>query len=146
MNISRVTHSEQETQALANEITGIFGRKVCYALYGNLGAGKTCFVQGLAKALGINAIVSSPTFTIVNEYRSSDGTRLIHADLYRLSGPEELENIGWSDYIDSGDTIAVEWPERATGEFPPNTVKISISIGTNPNDRFFEISATTEGG
>ena len=94
--ITKTTSSAAETQALAYELVARVKGNPIIALYGDLGAGKTCFVQGLASALGIKATVCSPTFTIVNEY-ISDGTprkRLNHADLYRLSGPEELETIG----------------------------------------------------
>ena len=139
--ITKTTSSAAETQALAYELVARVKGNPIIALYGDLGAGKTCFVQGLASALGIKATVCSPTFTIVNEY-ISDGPprkRLIHADLYRLSGPEELETIGWDDYVRSGDAMAVEWPDRAEGEFPSNVITVDIRIGDSPDERIFNI-------
>jgi tRNA threonylcarbamoyl adenosine modification protein YjeE len=140
--ITKTTSSAAETQALAYELVSRLKSNPIIALYGDLGAGKTCFVQGLASALGIKATVCSPTFTIVNEYieEGSPRKRLIHADLYRLSGPEELETIGWDDYIRSGDAMAVEWPDRAEGEFPPNVITIDIRIGESSDERVFNIT------
>lgn len=141
MTISRITRNEIETQAFAADLTKRFGDHPFYALKGDLGAGKTCFVQGLAVAMGIKAAVYSPTFTIINEYYGTNGARLIHADLYRLSGPEELDSIGWDDYLDSGDAMAVEWPERAVGELPARTITIELQIGRSPQDRLFRVHA-----
>ena len=140
--ITKTTNSAAETQALAYELVSRYKSNPIIALYGDLGAGKTCFVQGLASALGIKAAACSPTFTIVNEYieEGPPRKRLIHADLYRLSGPEELETIGWDDYIRSGDAMAVEWPDRAEGEFPPNVITIDIRIGDNADERIFNIT------
>lgn len=140
--ITKTTTSAAETQALAYELVARLKSPPIIALYGDLGAGKTCFVQGLAAALGIRAAACSPTFTIVNEYieEGPPRKRLIHADLYRLSGPEELETIGWDDYICSGDAMAVEWPDRAEGEFPPNVITIDIRIGDTVDERIFNIT------
>lgn len=135
----RTTSNETETQFLAAELCQQFGARAFYALKGGLGSGKTCFVQGLASALGIHAAVCSPTFTIANEYISEDSRRLIHLDLYRLSGPEELESIGWDDYLDSGDAMAVEWPERAKGELPKQTIFVEFKIGTSPDERIITV-------
>ena len=139
MKIIRTTSNEIETQALAAELCQQFGTHACYALKGDLGSGKTCFVQGLASALGINAAVCSPTFTIANEYIGENNLRLIHLDLYRLSGPEELESIGWDDYLDSGDAMAVEWPERAKDELPEHTILVAFQMGASPDERTITI-------
>ena len=141
MKIQRTTENEIETQAFAKELAQTFGKNAFYALKGDLGAGKTCFVQGLAAAIGIQAAVYSPTFTIANEYHGPQGTRLIHVDLYRLAGPEELDSIGWDDYLDSGDAMAVEWPERAGNELPDRTITVEIKIGQTPDQRLFTVSA-----
>jgi len=94
------------------------------AIYGQLGAGKTAFVRGLAKGLRIDACVSSPTFTIVNEY---DGViPLFHFDMYRLNGENELFDVGWDDYLDRGGICAVEWSEHTPGAFPPETITVRI--------------------
>lgn len=140
MRFSETTKNEVETQALAKKLLRFFGPKTIYALHGDLGAGKTCLVQGLVAALGIREPVCSPTFTIANEYNGADGTRFIHVDLYRLRGPDDLVSIGWDDYLDSGDAMAVEWPERAGDQIPANAVCIDIRIGSAPGERIFTIS------
>ena len=94
------------------------------AFHGDLGAGKTVFVRGLAAGLGLDARVTSPTFTIVNEY---DGKiPLFHFDMYRLSGSDELFEIGWEDYLSRGGICAVEWSEITEDAFPENTINIHI--------------------
>ena len=94
------------------------------AFHGDLGAGKTVFVRGLAEGLGLDARVTSPTFTIVNEY---DGKiPLFHFDMYRLSGSDELFEIGWEDYLTRGGICAVEWSEITEDAFPDNTINIYI--------------------
>ena len=137
----RAAHGVRETQDFAREVAAAFGPRALYALEGDLGAGKTCFVQGLCDGLGIRAAVSSPTFAIANEYRDeSSGRRFLPLDLYRLSGPDELDTIGWDDYLDSGDPMAVEWPERAAGRLPPGAVRVRLSVGPGPDDRTIEVS------
>ena len=95
------------------------------AMRGDLGAGKTVFVRGLAAGLGLSARVTSPTFTIVNEY---DGRiPLFHFDMYRLSSSDELFDIGWEDYLGRGGVCAVEWSERVTDALPQDTVFVDIA-------------------
>ncbi len=133
------TSGAAETQALAQMLAGLAPPHPLFALRGGLGAGKTCFVQGLCTGLGIQAFVTSPTFAVANEYRYQ-GRRLIHLDLYRLSGPDELDSIGWDEYVDSGDPMAVEWPERAGDLLPPGRVVIiDIATGPGENDRTFTV-------
>ena len=129
------------TFRIARDLLAECGPGAVLALHGELGAGKTSFVQGLARALGIDAAVCSPTFTLVNEYRGRDGARLVHIDLYRLAGPDDLDAIGWDDYLDSGDAMAVEWPERAGGELPPRAIFVDIRIGDAPDERRFHVTA-----
>ena len=137
--LSCVSHSVLDTRRFAAEVVAAFGPSARYALWGDLGAGKTCFVQGLCDALGLGVAAASPTFAIVNEYREKSGLRrFLHMDLYRLSGPMDLESIGWDDYLDSGDPLAVEWPERA-GEFlPDDVVNVRFGIGPGDDDRTIE--------
>ncbi len=110
-----ITHSEKETEALGESLASEFKDGTVLAMYGDLGAGKTAFVRGLAKGMGLSCRVSSPTFTIVNEY---EGEReLIHFDMYRLSSSDELFDIGWEDYLARGAVCAVEWSENVDDAF-----------------------------
>ncbi len=107
-----LTHSPTETEQVGQALAAQLTAGTVLALRGDLGAGKTAFTRGLARGLGYERAVTSPTFTIVNEY---EGGRLplFHFDLYRLSSPDELWDIGWEDYLDRGGVCAVEWSERA---------------------------------
>ena len=111
--------SVEETWALAREFAKELkpGDVVC--LEGDLGAGKTTFTQGLAAALGVKGRVTSPTFCIVQEHRG-ERNFLVHMDLYRLNGEDDVVAIGWEDYLAEGAILAVEWPERAGGLIPPD--------------------------
>ena len=111
------------------------------ALSGDLGAGKTAFVRGLAEALGCRGRVTSPTFTIVNEYPGD--LPLFHFDMYRLSGSDDLFEIGWEDYLERGGVCAVEWSELVPDAFPPDTIRVSIDkTGSDTRD----ITITFPGG
>lgn len=118
---------EADTMALARRLAVRLAPGTVVALSGELGAGKTCFVRGLAEGLGLPArSVSSPTFVIVHEYDS----RLIHIDAYRLSGPDDLESIGWEEMLDRARAvIALEWPERIAGALPAARIDVRIAHG-----------------
>ena len=137
---TRISFGEAQTRAVAAELVRASPPGSFFALYGELGAGKTCFVQGVAHALGIRDAVTSPTFAIANEYHLAGKPVLIHIDLYRLSGPRELGSIGWDDYLDSGATMAVEWPERAENELPPAAIRVHIRQLPGSDTREIEIS------
>ncbi len=119
-----VTNSERETEQVGRELAVTLSPGSVVALYGDLGAGKTAFVRGLAEGLGIDGSVSSPTFTIVNEYRGR--IPLFHFDMYRLSGSDELFEIGWEDYLDRGGVCAVEWSENVEDAFFEDTIRVRI--------------------
>ena len=106
-----ITHSPEETAALGARLAEKLGPGAVVAFTGDLGAGKTAFVSGMARGLGIPDRVTSPTFTIVNEY---EGGRLplFHFDMYRLGSADELFDIGWEDYLTRGGICAVEWSEN----------------------------------
>ena len=108
------THSAAETEALGERLAARLTGGEVIAYTGDLGAGKTAFTRGLARGLGITDRVTSPTFTIVNEY---EGGRLplFHFDMYRLSSSDELYDIGWEDYLERGGVCAVEWSENVPG-------------------------------
>ena len=117
-----ITHSERETEAAGAALAAKLPDGAVVAMYGELGSGKTAFVRGMARGMGIGCRVSSPTFTIVNEY---EGERtLIHFDMYRLGSAEELWDIGWDDYLDRGAVCAVEWSENVQDAFTGNEVTV----------------------
>lgn len=119
-----ITHGETETEALAESLAREIKDGTVLAMYGDLGAGKTAFVRGLARGMGLNCRVSSPTFTIVNEY---EGERtLIHFDMYRLGSSDELFDIGWEDYLSRGAVCAVEWSENVDDAFFGDETVIKI--------------------
>ena len=105
------THSADETQALGQKLASRLVPGDVIAYFGDLGAGKTAFTRGLAQGLGITDPVTSPTYTIVNEYLSGRSP-LFHFDMYRLSSSDELFDIGWEDYLSRGGVCAVEWSEN----------------------------------
>ena len=121
-----VTHSREETEQLGARLADALTGGAVVAFTGGLGAGKTAFVSGMAKALGVEERVTSPTFTIVNEY---EGGRLplFHFDMYRLDSADELFHIGWEDYLARGGVCAVEWSERVSAALPPDTVTVAIA-------------------
>ena len=122
-----ISASDRETEALGEELARRLQPGDVVALYGDLGAGKTAFVRGLARGLEVTEPVSSPTFTIVNEYPGR--LSLFHFDMYRLSGPEELFDIGWEDYLERGGVCATEWSEnveKALLEAPGRLIRVRI--------------------
>lgn len=100
-----------------------FGSSRVFAFHGQMGAGKTTFIHALCDALGVSSTVSSPTFSIINEYGYPEGT-VYHIDLYRLKDEEEAVRAGVEDCLYSGAYCLVEWPERAPGLFPAGTVHV----------------------
>ena len=139
-----VTHSREETEALGEKLAQALRPGTLIAFTGDLGAGKTAFVSGMARALGVEDRVTSPTFTIVNEY---EGGRLplFHFDMYRLDSADELFHIGWEDYLARGGVCAVEWSERIAGALPPGTVTVTISRCPE-NDDWRQITIEGEKG
>ncbi len=107
------TNSPAETEAIGAALGKIIQPGTVVAYTGDLGAGKTAFTRGLARGLGCGDIVTSPTYTIVNEYLSGR-LPLFHFDMYRLASSDDLWDIGWEDYLDRGGVCAVEWSENVT--------------------------------
>ena len=114
----------------AHEFVAQMGDETVYAFYGEMGAGKTTFINALCKELGVeDDTTNSPSFSIINEYRSDTTAELIyHFDLYRLESLEEAFDIGVEDYFDSGALCFLEWPERIEEILPFDTVKVSIVV------------------
>lgn len=108
------------------------------AMFGELGAGKTAFVRGFAGGMGIDADVTSPTFALVNEYRSGE-KKLCHFDMYRISTWDDLYSTGYFDYIDEGVAMIIEWSENIEAVLPEDCIKVTIDKTENPLERKIEI-------
>ena len=120
-----LTHSEAETESLGARLAAALSPGAVVAYRGNLGMGKTAFTRGLGRGLGYPGRITSPTFTIVNEY---EGGRLplFHFDMYRLPDEDALFDIGWEDYLDRGGVCAVEWSEQVAEAMPEGAVFVTI--------------------
>ena len=111
----------------AREFIAAMGDNTVFALYGKMGAGKTTFVKALCQELGVEDVVTSPTFAVINAYRSDIAGELIyHFDFYRIKKLEEVYDMGYEDYFYSGALCFIEWPELVEELLPGNTVKVTI--------------------
>ena len=135
--MTRTTNSPAETEAVGQMLAARLQPGDVVAFRGGLGAGKTAFVRGLARGLGICEPVTSPTYTIVNEYEGR--LPLFHFDLYRLDGIEALEDIGWEDYLARGGVCCLEWSENAP-EAAKHAWIVTISRGGTDQQRIIEIN------
>ena len=121
------SHSVGHTEAIAAELARTLRGGECVALYGDLGAGKTQFVRGLVRELGGNPpAVSSPTFVLLNVY-DSGRLKVFHLDAYRVHGPEDFESIGFSELLDQGGVVVVEWAERVEALLPARRINVRIT-------------------
>ena len=136
--MEHVTNSPEETEALGEMLAGRLEPGTVIAFTGDLGAGKTAFVRGLARGLGVQERVTSPTFTIVNEY---EGGRLplFHFDMYRLGSADELFDIGWEDYLARGGVCAVEWSENVADALDNDCLRVDIRRGEDDDQRIITI-------
>lgn len=134
MNAVYNVDSVEGTWAVAREFAATLVPGAVVVLEGNLGAGKTTFVQGVGAALGVRRPVTSPTFCIVNEYRTARFT-LAHFDLYRLHGPDDVLDLGWEDYLSRGAVVFVEWADRAGELIPAGSVKVAFEYVEGGDDR-----------
>lgn len=132
MEHSIVIRSLDSINAAAGEFLRQIGNHRIIAFYGRMGAGKTTFTTALCRVLGVREdAVSSPTFAIVNEYRSASGEPVFHFDFYRITKIAEALDIGFYDYIDSGCLCFMEWPENIEELLPEETLKVSISVSAD---------------
>ena len=128
MKSIRITSLENIHEA-AKEFVEEMGDYTVFAFYGNMGAGKTTFINALCEALGVEDITHSPSFSIINEYRSESTAELIyHFDCYRLENEDEAYDIGVEDYFDSGAVCLIEWPERIENLLPADTVAVHVTV------------------
>lgn len=142
MTMEIITHTPEETELVGKALAKTLTSGSVVALYGDLGAGKTAFVRGMARGLGSSDRVTSPTFTIVNEY--SGTLELFHFDMYRLRSSDELFGIGWEDYRARGGVCVVEWSENVSDAFDGSETKVTIDKLTE-TDRKITVEAPQEG-
>ena len=134
----RIENLEQLPQAVTQFIEAMDDRTV-YAFRGEMGAGKTTFITELCRQLGVDDVANSPTFAIVNEYRSDTTAELIyHFDFYRIEEIEEVFDLGYEEYFYSGDLCLVEWPEKIEPLLPDDAMTVRITVGEDEH-RIFEI-------
>lgn len=132
-----ISKSPEETQALAASLLATLGKGTVLALHGELGSGKTCFVQGLASALGVRQAVTSPTFTLINEYAGR--WPLYHIDLYRVHRAGDLASLGLDDYLEPDGITVIEWAERAADLLPESAIHLYFETLPDPDTRSIAI-------
>ena len=110
----------------ARKFVAAMGDNTVFAFYGKMGAGKTTFIKAVCECLGVTDVINSPTFAIVNEYRSDSGELIYHFDFYRIKKLEEVYDMGYEDYFYSGALCFIEWPELVEELLPTDAVKVSI--------------------
>lgn len=120
-----------DIQQAAEKLLPLIAKNNVLAFHGAMGAGKTTFIHALTEQMGVKDHVSSPTYSIINEYATVSGKKIWHLDLYRLRDEAEAIQAGVEDCLYSGDSCFVEWPEKASGIFPPETLHINIEVGDN---------------
>ena len=124
----RLCATEEDTRQAAQDLAACLGTHAVLSLEGPMGAGKTCFVKGLAKALGCDTReVSSPTFTLIHEYHGGR-LLLVHMDLYRIESSADLAPLGFDDYLAGDGIVAIEWGGKFAEELPPHTLRLVFSI------------------
>ncbi|MCI2081816.1 MAG: tRNA (adenosine(37)-N6)-threonylcarbamoyltransferase complex ATPase subunit type 1 TsaE [Bacteroidales bacterium] len=128
-----VIRNLEDLDRAAKEFMGKIGNNRIIAFYGSMGAGKTTFITAFCKALGVKDVVNSPTFTIVNEYRTDKGRSVYHFDFYRINKISEAQDIGFEEYLYDTDGICViEWPEIVEELLPDETLRVHIAV--NPDE------------
>lgn len=110
----------------AKEFVKEMGEGKVFAFYGKMGAGKTTFIKALCEALGVEDVITSPTFAIINEYTDGKGDPIYHFDFYRIKKLEEVYDMGYEDYFYSGNLCLLEWPELIEDILPENVIKVTI--------------------
>lgn len=133
-----ISHSPEETEALAEKLAGTLAPGTVVAFFGYMGMGKTVFTRGLARGLHCPEAVSSPTFALVHEYGGNPP--LVHFDMYRISTWDELDSTGFYDYIDAGCILAVEWSENIENALPEDTVRITFFRGEEDLERRIQVT------
>jgi tRNA threonylcarbamoyladenosine biosynthesis protein TsaE len=123
--------SPDKIQKPAREFIKLVQQKKVFAIYGELGAGKTTFIKAVCNELGVEDIVSSPSFALVYEYKTSGNEKIYHFDLFRINHPSELFDLGYEDYFYSGNRCFIEWPEKAENLLPEDCIRINITVSSD---------------
>ena len=139
-----ITNSPMETEKVGEALGKALQPGSILAYEGDLGAGKTAFTRGLARGLGAKEAVTSPTYTIVNEYLSGKYP-LFHFDMYRLASSDDLWDIGWEDYLERGGVCAVEWSENVAELLPADHLRVDIRRGDEDTLRIITLSGLPAG-
>lgn len=113
-------------QEAAKEFINRMGEGKVFAFYGKMGAGKTTFIKALCETLGVKDVITSPTFSLINEYMDGKGNSIYHFDFYRIKKLEEVYDMGYEDYFYSGNLCLLEWPELIEEILPENVIKVTI--------------------
>lgn len=122
-----VNFALEQIKEAADKILADTSNYKVFAFQGEMGAGKTTLIHALCEAMGVKDVITSPTFSIINQYKTNDGQTVYHMDLYRIKDENEAINAGIEDCLYSGNICFVEWPEKAPGIFPDNTLHIKIT-------------------
>lgn len=126
---SEKANSLEALDAVAEKLIRQFPDRYIFAFYGKMGAGKTTFIQSVCKVLGTHDNVTSPTFALINEYKTGQQKSIFHFDFYRIKDIEEAFDLGYEDYLFSGNYCLIEWPEMIESLLPDNIVKVKIEVG-----------------
>lgn len=122
-----INNVETIHEAARQFLAAVEGKGTCFAFYAPMGAGKTTFIKAICEELGVEDVITSPTFAIVNEYTDSEGSPVYHFDFYRIKKMEELYDMGADDYFYSGSLCFMEWPEIVEDALPEDIVKVTIT-------------------
>lgn len=131
------SHSSKETENFGSQLAKSLNPGDVVALFGDLGAGKTAFTRGLAKGVGFDGEVSSPTFALVHEYPGN--IPIYHFDMYRITTWDDLYSTGFFDYLDMGGILVIEWSENIENCLPDGTIRVSITKNDNENERIITL-------
>lgn len=135
--ISEAINSLNDLKEFAKKLINNFPENRVFAFYGKMGAGKTTFIQAICKILGSNDNVTSPTFALINEYKTYDLKSIFHFDFYRIKDLEEAFDLGYEDYLYSGNYCLIEWPEMIESLLPESIIRVKIEVLENESRIIF---------
>ena len=128
-----------ELRQVARQFLKLAGGCQVWLFFGEMGSGKTTFIKAICSELGVTGVMSSPTFSIVNEYEATGGKKIRHFDFYRIKNETEAYDIGTEEYLDSGEMCLIEWPEKIPSFVPPTHAEVTIAV-VNQNERTIALS------